>query len=111
MNRPFRLAQLVLAIALAAPMLGACGSDEGPAPAPAPAPSISNSSLTGASPASSAARNSAAPCVDRQVRECRIELGQQGTVQNCFVGLELCANGAWGSCLNSDEIEAQLNAQ
>ncbi len=109
MNPTFRLAQLVLAVALAAPMLGACGSDEVPPPAPAPA--VSNSSLTGASSASSAIGNSVAPCVDKRVRECRIELGRQGAVQNCFVGLELCANGAWGPCLSSDEIEAQLNAQ
>lgn len=109
MNRTFRLTHLVVAIACAVPILGACGSDGGPPPAPAPV--ASNSTLTGDSSVSSAIGKPAAPCVDKQVRECRVELGQQGTVQNCFVGLELCASGAWGPCLSPDAVEAQLNAQ
>ncbi len=110
MIRTFDLARLVLVLAAVAPMLGACGSEESPPPAPAPA----SSALAGAastSPDNKATSNSVAPCTDKQVRECRVELGQQGTVQNCFVGLELCSNGAWGSCLSAAEIEAQLNSQ
>jgi hypothetical protein len=110
MIRTFVLARLTLVLIAIAPMLGACGSDESPPPAPAPA----SSALTGGSTSTdnmATSTTNAAPCTDKQVRECRIELGQQGTVQNCFVGLELCSNGAWGPCLSTAEIEAQLNSQ
>ncbi len=112
MIRTFGLARLVLVLACAAPVLSACGSDE----SPPPPPSSSNAALAGASSTSagdSSASSSASTvsCTDKQVRECRVELGQQGTVQNCFVGLQLCTNGAWGPCLSPAEIEAQLNAQ
>jgi hypothetical protein len=111
MIRAFVLAQLTVVLMAVAPLLGACGSDESPPPAPAPA----NSALAGALSASdnqvTSTSANAVPCTDKQVRECRVELGQQGTVQNCFVGLELCSNGAWGPCLSAAEIEAQLNSQ
>ena len=113
MIRTFAPIRLALVLALVAPLLGACGNDESPPP---PAPAHSDSALAGSS-APSADNTPASPtastdsCTDNQVRECRVELGQQGAVQNCFVGLELCTNGVWGTCLSAAEIEAQLNAQ
>jgi hypothetical protein len=113
MIRRFALSRLVLVLALAAPLLSACGSDEGPPP---PAPAGSDSALAVSPPA--AANSKTAPsaagtesCTEKQVRECRVDLGPQGTVQNCFVGLELCRNGVWGSCLSAAEVEAELSAQ
>jgi len=111
MIRAFVPTRLVLVLALAAPMLGACGSDETPPPAPAPASSALSGSASTSTDNVATSTASTGPCTDRQVRECRKELGQQGTVQNCFVGLELCANGVWGPCLSAAEIEAQLNSQ
>ncbi len=111
MIRTFVSTQLVLVLALVTPMLGACGSDETPPPAPAPASSaLAGSGSTSTDNVATSAAG-ATPCTNKQVRECRVELGQQGTVQNCFVGLELCSNGAWGPCLSAAEIEAQLNSQ
>ncbi len=107
MIRTFGKAMLAGALALAAPLFVACGSDEIPPPAPAPA--TANSALAGG--AAVATNSGATPCTNQQVRECRVELAQQGAVQNCFVGLQLCTNGAWGPCLSSDEIESQLNNQ
>jgi hypothetical protein len=108
-----RLAQLVLVVGLSAPVLGACAGGEDTPPL-APAPSSSNSPLAGSSStssASSAGTPDTAVCTDKQVRECRVELSQQGAVKNCFVGLQLCTNGTWGRCLSADEVEAQLTGQ
>ena len=107
MIRRFGKAVLVIAMMLAAPLLVACGSDETP---PAPAPGSVNAALAGA-PSAAANTSDSRPtaCTDQQVRECRVELGQQGTVQNCFVGLQLCSKGVWGPCSNASDIEAQLN--
>jgi len=95
-------------LALAAPMLEACGADDAPPPL---APASANSALAGSLGNTSSAPSSNTTCTDQQVRECRIELGQQGTVNNCFVGLQLCTSGSWGPCESAAEIEAQLNNQ
>jgi hypothetical protein len=105
MIRTFGKAKLAVALALAAPLFVACGSDE----IPPPAPSTANSALAGSTAV--ATNNGAAPCTNQQVRECRVQLPQQGAVQNCFVGLQLCTNGAWGPCLSADEIESQIDSQ
>ncbi|MBK8257455.1 MAG: VWA domain-containing protein [Polyangiaceae bacterium] len=45
-----------------------------------------------------------APCDDGSQRECKVELGEQGGVKSCFVGVETCIDGEWGPCLEpSDE--------
>ena len=109
MIRRFGKAELTVALMLAMPLFVACGSDESPPPAPAPAAKARpwwahRLVLEGAA-------STAAACADQQVQECRVELGQQGTVQNCFVGLQLCSKGVWGPCQSAADIEAQLNSQ
>jgi len=37
-------------------------------------------------------------CEDGATRECKITLKQNGGVQSCFVGVEVCAGGKWGAC-------------
>ena len=113
MVRRLGRAQLALLLAIAAPLCAACGSDE--SPPPAPAPSSVNSALAGAPSVSAndsaTSRGNGTACTEQQLRECRVELRRQGTVQNCFVGLQLCSKGVWGPCLSAAEIEAQLNTQ
>jgi len=108
MFRRFALAQLLVTLVATVPVLTACGADESP---PLPAPAGANSALAGTLGNTNATGNGAAPCSNKQVRECRVELGQQGTVVNCFIGLQLCEEGTWGPCLSTNEIEAQLNSQ
>ena len=110
MFQRFGLAQLLVVLVATVPMLGGCGSDDAPPP---PAPAGASSALAGSlgSTTTSTDTDSTTPCTDKQVRECRVELGRQGTVDNCFVGLQLCTVGTWGPCLSAAEIEAQLNSQ
>jgi hypothetical protein len=37
-------------------------------------------------------------CEDGATRECKVTLKQNGGVQTCFVGVEVCAGGQWGAC-------------
>jgi hypothetical protein len=92
-------------------LLAGCGEDEAPAPAPfaEAAPASAASSESGATTGDSH-RTLASPCTDMQVRDCRVELGAQGAVRNCFVGLQLCRDGKWGPCQEPDEVEAQLSS-
>ena len=108
MFRRSERALLVVLLMATAPLLGACGSDEAPPP---PAPASANSALAGSLNGAAAPASNTTPCADKQVRECRVELGRQGTVSNCFVGLQLCTGGSWSSCESASEIEAQLNGQ
>jgi hypothetical protein len=100
-------AQLVLLLVATAPLLWACGTDEAPPPL---APASANSALAGSLSNAAPATNDA-PCTDKQVRECRVELGRQGTISNCFVGLQLCTDGSWGPCGSAADIDAQLTGQ
>ncbi len=100
--------QLVLLLVATAPLLWACGVDDS---APPPAPASASSAVAGSLSNSAPVSNVEAPCTDKQVRECRVELGRQGTISNCFVGLQLCADGAWGPCESAADIDAQLTGQ
>jgi hypothetical protein len=86
-----------------------CSGDEHPAPAPyegsaAPATAASSTERT---PGKTATTDTS--CEDGQVRECHVVLGAQGSVQNCFVGLQLCTNGQWGDCVDPSELDAELS--
>jgi hypothetical protein len=113
MNQKLRLVQLMGVTALVTLLLAGCSGDESPTPAPyqnAEATLAANSSpaetgTDGLHPSKPAA----ASCVNDQVRECRVTLGAQGAVQNCFVGLQLCAGNQWGPCLEPGAIESQLD--
>jgi len=37
-------------------------------------------------------------CEEGDWKECRVQLPQQGGVENCFVGVQLCEDGAWSAC-------------
>jgi hypothetical protein len=37
-------------------------------------------------------------CEDGATRECKVTLKQNGGVQTCFVGVEVCEGGQWGAC-------------
>ena len=39
-----------------------------------------------------------APCEDGVSRACRVLLGEHEGVTSCFVGVEVCLDGAWGDC-------------
>jgi hypothetical protein len=113
MIQQLRLVQLMSVTGLVTLFLAGCSGNEDPSPAP-----YQNTGLTTAASSAAAqtgnddsqpSKPAAATCVDRQVRECHVALGAQGAVQNCFVGLQLCADGQWGPCLEPSAIDAQLD--
>jgi len=112
MIQQLRFVQLMSVTGLVALFLAGCSSDEAPSPAPyqnSEAATVASSAASETAADSSQPANPAvSPCVDRQVRECHVTLGAQGAVQNCFVGLQLCLKGHWGTCEDPSEIEAQL---
>jgi hypothetical protein len=48
--------------------------------------------------------DAAESCPSGVVRECKVMLSRQGNVQNCFVGVQLCRDEAWGPCQSPDEL-------
>jgi len=108
MFQQFRLAQILVMLVATAPIFSGCGSDDAPPP---PAPASANSALAGSPDRTNTPSASDTSCTNKQVRECRVELGRQGTVSNCLVGLQLCTGGTWGPCESAAEIDAQLNGE
>ncbi len=37
-------------------------------------------------------------CKDGAYKDCKVILGKQGDVENCFEGIQFCINGVWGPC-------------
>jgi hypothetical protein len=37
-------------------------------------------------------------CIDGDVQECRIDLGEHNGVKSCIDGLRTCVDGAWSEC-------------
>jgi hypothetical protein len=37
-------------------------------------------------------------CASGDARECKVMLASHGDVANCFVGIQICENDAWGPC-------------
>ena len=101
--RPHRLlAHTVFALAIGA--LWGCGGADGEHPAPAeydaeqarllePAPELSGEA--GAAPGT---------CPSGVMRECKVLLSRQGSVENCFVGVQLCTDDEWGPCQSLDQL-------
>lgn len=109
MIRHLRLTQLMALVGFVTLAMVGCGGEEHPAPAPyegSAAPETTAGS-TGRTPGKTATTDTS--CEDGQIRECRIVLGAQGSVQNCFAGLQLCTAGQWGNCVDPSEIEAELS--
>lgn len=88
---------LVGAAAFALLAVVACGG-EGDHYSPAV---VSDEPVKVATPAAAASGEAgAAPgtCTTGDARECKVMLGQHGNVVNCFVGMQLCEDEAWGPC-------------
>jgi len=113
MIQQLRLVQLMGATGLVALFLAGCSGEGAPSPAPYQNPesttAASSSIVQTGTDDSQPSKPTTASCVDRQVRECHVTLGAQGAVQNCFVGLQLCADGKWGPCSEPSAIDAQLD--
>jgi len=113
MIQQLRLVQLMGVTGLVALFLAGCSGDDAPSPAPyqtiEATTAASSSAIQAGSHDSQPSKPAAETCVDRHVRECHMTLGAQGAVQNCFVGLQLCADGQWGPCLEPSAIDAQLD--
>lgn len=43
-------------------------------------------------------------CTDGVARECKVRLPSHNGVTNCFVGVQLCDNGAWGKCMDPADV-------
>lgn len=113
MIQQVRLVQLMGVAGLFALFTAGCGGEAAPSPAPyqnaEPTTAASSSTVETGTDDSQSSKPTTASCVHGQVRECHVTLGAQGAVQNCFVGLQLCADGQWGPCLEPSAIDAQLD--
>ena len=101
-RRPLRpFTHTVLTFLLAA--LWGCGGADGEHPAP-----VSDEEqaplLEPAPVAPREAGVSADACPSGVVRECKVLLSRQGSVENCFVGVQLCGDEAWGPCQSLDQL-------
>jgi hypothetical protein len=103
---PLRRPQRLLTHTVFALLLGAlwgCGGADGEHPAPAydadQAPLLE--------PALEPSGEAGAPagtCPSGVMRECKVLLSSQGSVKNCFVGVQLCSDEAWGPCQSLDQL-------
>lgn len=92
-------------IVMVALVMAGCGSEDGSTPPLVePGSTAQEASSTQDTPADPGTSR----CDELQVRECHIALPGQGSVQNCFAGLQLCADGKWGPCSDPSVIEARL---
>lgn len=46
----------------------------------------------------------AGTCTTGDARECKVMLGRHGDVVNCFVGMQLCEDDAWGPCQSAPKL-------
>lgn len=95
---PVCLRRLVCVAMVAA--LSGCGASDEEHPAPAgyeagQAPLEARPAVAGAA---------AEACAEGVARECKVTLGRQGSVQDCFVGVQLCVEGEWGPCQSPDQL-------
>jgi hypothetical protein len=93
---------LVFAASIGA--LGGCGAADGGHP-PAVDLDLEQGPLGERLPAGlGEAGASGAACPSGVARECKVMLSRQGNVENCFVGVQLCSDEAWGPCQSPDEL-------
>lgn len=43
-------------------------------------------------------------CTEGAIRECSVKLPTHDDTSNCFVGVEVCADGEWGPCVEADDV-------
>lgn len=60
----------------------------------------------GGSSGSGGAGPVAAVCADGDTQKCKVKLPSQSGVNNCFVGVQLCAAGQWGPCSDPNDVRA-----
>jgi hypothetical protein len=53
---------------------------------------------TATTPPPPAAAKNTSVCVQGALQTCTVQLGTQGTVHQCFSGMQLCSGGAWTDC-------------
>jgi hypothetical protein len=75
------------------------GADEpyGPPPVGEEQIKVAMPALAGAADAADAGAASGT-CTTGDARECKVTLASHGNVANCFVGVQICDNDAWGPC-------------
>jgi hypothetical protein len=89
---------------LSVTILAGCGTAD---PEHSPAAGAGEDPLRMLAPVSMAqgeAGASAGSCPSGVVRECKTVLARHGDVANCFVGVQLCSDEAWGPCQSPDEL-------
>ena|SRR5215207_8733531 len=103
LRRPHRLlTHMVFAWVLGA--LWGCGGADGEHPAPAEYDAEQAPLLDPTPELSGEAGADAGTCASGVVRECKLLLSRQGSVVNCFVGVQLCSDDAWGPCQSLDQL-------
>lgn len=85
-------------------LLWGCGGADGEHPAPAAHDDEQTRLLEPASELAGEAGAAAGTCPSGVMRECKVLLSRQGSVQNCFVGVQLCSDEAWGPCQSLDQL-------
>jgi hypothetical protein len=85
--------------------LGGCGAADDEHPAPVDDVDVEQAQLAERLPAVlGEAGASGAACSSGVVQECKVMLSRQGSVVNCFAGVQLCSDGAWGPCQSLDDF-------
>jgi hypothetical protein len=85
--------------------LSGCSGAGGEHPAPAEVDDDEQPSLNEpAPPLSGEAGGDPGACAPGVVRECKVLLSRQGSVDNCFVGVQVCSDEAWGPCQSVDQL-------
>jgi hypothetical protein len=84
--------------------LSGCGGAGSGHPAPAEYEAAQARLLDPVPEVSGEAGAAAGMCPSGVVRECKVRLGRQGSVENCFVGVQLCTDEAWGPCQSPDQL-------
>ncbi|HKY35795.1 MAG TPA: hypothetical protein VJN18_07650 [Polyangiaceae bacterium] len=84
--------------------LGGCGAADDEHPAPPSEHDHEQVKMAAAAhePVSEAGA-SAGTCPSGAVRECKLMLSRQGSIVNCFVGVQWCSDDEWGPCQSPDE--------
>ena len=99
-----RLTFRILGVPFLLGLLASCGDDDHPPP---PAANGDGTSFTddgvGQQPNNVYASG---PCDDGDVKQCRVYLPAHGQVQPCFVGEQVCVDGAWSECGDTVLVDA-----
>lgn len=91
-----RMTAIAATVATALTWVAACGvADDNPT-------SPSGSAGTGAAGAGTGVGGNAQSCESGDVRECKVDID----ANNCFVGVQECAGGTWGPCVEGNDALA-----